>query len=202
MLYVVYNALQILKTSIEISMIKDIIYQMNNWNIHKSFSEYFGEIVRAGKIYILQEERKMSNPRLWFIRGGACADLVDYLSDYHIKKNNKFEIILTETQKQELIEIRKQKGVYDENDGLDTDNPAINPIVDPILFINEKIKKIERPKKIHEYFFCFSMMDLSYYEEEYIKQDILGKYRCNLLELPKNTKVVKIKSIWNKMLFK
>lgn len=55
---VVYNALLILKTSIAIVIIKDVIYQMNNWNIHKSFSEYFGEMVLAGKIYILQEDKK------------------------------------------------------------------------------------------------------------------------------------------------
>ena len=89
-LNIAYNTLQILKTSIEIVIIKDVIYQMNNWNIHKSCSEYFGDMVDAGKIYILQEDKKKEIPRLWYIRGDACADLVDNLSEYHIKQNDKF----------------------------------------------------------------------------------------------------------------
>lgn len=199
-LHIVYDAVQIAETSIEIVIIKDVIYQMNNWNIYNSFSEYFKELVQKGKVYILQEDKNKSIPRLWFIRGDADADLVDELSKYHIKKDKKFEISLTEKQKQELIDERKRKNVYDENDFLDTDTPAINIIVEPILFIHDKFMKKERSKKTHEYFFSFGMMDLSYYEIEYIKQEILEKYKSKLLEFPKNTEIIEREPFWKKIL--
>lgn len=195
-LTIVYDFLLVTKTSMEIVMVKDAIFQMNNWNIQKTITEYWEELIEAGRIYILFEDRKKENPKLWYIRGDACNDLVDSLYEYHIKKSNKYVINFTEEEQEQIINNRKNMNLYDPDDCLDSDEITIS------LFDFSKQKKGDKAKK-NEYFFHVKLIDFSYFDEKFIKKELIKKYRNKFLILPPSVKAVQPEKItMGKIIFK
>ena len=40
----VYKAIQIIQTSIEVALIKDVVFEINGWNISRTIEEYWDEL--------------------------------------------------------------------------------------------------------------------------------------------------------------
>lgn len=165
----VHKAIQIIQTSIEVALVKDIIFEINGWNIGKSLERYWNELIENQKIYILHEDQAKSNPRLWLIRGDACEDIVDYSNEVMIHHSTKEYIELTDAQAKEILRRRK----IDDND--------------QCCYEGDSAWILTPWKTEHFYAVNFIMIDLDYYKENKI-EELIQKNRDKILLLPSDVK--------------
>ena len=181
-----YKAIQIIQTSIEVALIKDVVFEINGWNISRTIEEYWDELIENQKIYMLHEDQHKKIPRLWVIRGDACADIIDYSKEAMIHHSSKEYIELTDVQAKEVLRRRK----IDDND--------------QCCYEGDSAWILTPWKTEHFYAVNFIMIDLDYYKENKI-EELIQKNREKILQLPsdvkaKERKIVKrIVSYKNKM---
>ncbi len=164
-----YRGIQIIQTSIGVVLVKDVIFQINGWNIHKTMVEYWGDLLKSQKIYILHEDQHKKVPRLWLIRGDACADIVDYSNKAMIHHSEKEYIQLTDNQSKEILRRRKIKD--NEECCYEGDSACI--------FTPWKME--------HFYAISLIMIDLDYYKEEEIEK-LVQENKEKILILPSDVK--------------
>lgn len=166
-----YKALSIMKTAIELVMVKDTIFQINGWNLNKTIKEYWNELLMKHKVYILHEDQNIKIPRLWLIRGDACNDIIDRLEKLKIHKSHHEYIELSDSQAEELLRRRRSKGFDDVNDIYEGDSAW--------FFTPWKTE--------HFYSLSLRLIDLSYYDEEIIKE-LINENRGMIQILPSDVK--------------
>nr|RKW39753.1 MAG: hypothetical protein D8H95_37960 [Lachnospiraceae bacterium] len=165
----VYKSIQIIQNSIEVALVKDIVFEINGWNIRQTLESYWNELIENKKIYMLHEDKNKRNPRLWLIRGGACKDIIDCTSEAMIYHSLKEYIVLTDTQTKEVLRRRR----IDDNDKCCYEGDSVF---------------ILTPWEIeHFYEVSFFMIDLDYYEEDKI-EELIQKNRDRILILPSDIK--------------
>lgn len=165
----VYKAIQIIQTSIEVALVKDIVFEINGWNISRTIEEYWDELIENQKIYILHEDQHKKIPRLWVIRGDACADIIDYSKEAMIHHSSKEYIELTDVQAKEVLRRRK----IDDND--------------QYCYEGDSAWILTPWKTEHFYAVNFIMIDLDYYKENKI-EELIKKNREKILQLPSDVK--------------
>lgn len=104
-----------LKEAILSAIIFDAAYQHYKFSRGKSLREYYKKLIENGRIYILDSEKDMDSPRLWIIRGDACADIIDDFEKLGIKSSFDTKIKLDQSLSKKIIDKRKQLG-FDDTD--------------------------------------------------------------------------------------
>lgn len=166
-----YRSLSIIKTAIEIAIVKDVVFQLNGWNLNKTIREYWDELLKNHKIYILHDDQNKKVPRLWIIRGGACVDIIDDIEKCKIYKSHEEYIKLTDTQAKEILRRRKSKGFDD----------------DDCIYEGDSTWIFTPWKSEHFYEVSLYLIDVSYCDEEIIKE-LINKNRGMLQILPSDVK--------------
>ncbi|MFT4106348.1 MAG: hypothetical protein QM657_11365 [Lacrimispora sp.] len=173
-----YQSLFIIKTAIELVTVKDIVFQINGWNLNKTIKEYWNELLENHKIYILHEDQHKKNPRLWAIRGDSCIDIIDDLQKCKVYESHKEYIKLTDSEAGEILRKRKSKG-FDDGDIYEGDSASI----------------FTPWKSEHFYSISIRLIDLSYYEEELIRE-LMYDNKEMIQILPSSVKSCKSKNYW------
>ncbi|WP_242225814.1 hypothetical protein [Bacillus cereus group sp. BfR-BA-01358] len=169
----IWDIMNSFKEAILTVIIFDTAYQMYNFNIIDSQKEYLKQMVKEGRLYVLPEEKDKEHPRIWFIRGDACADIVDDCTRYYFKKNNNYTIKYTKEQAVEIMENRKKLF------GEETSN----------CFYSDD-------KNEMKYHFYFTLLDFSKIDSKGIdKNEILESIKKELIDLPAEISVKEEKRI-------
>lgn len=172
----VYKAIQIIQTSIEVALVKDVVFEINGWNISKTIEAYWDELIENQKLYILHEDQHKKIPRLWVIRGDSSADVIDYSQEAMIHHSSKEYIELTDVHAKEVLRRRK----IDDND--------------QCCYEGDSAWILTPWKTEHFYAVNFIMIDLDYYKENKI-EELIQKNRDKILLLPSDIKAKERKII-------
>ena len=179
----IYKSIQIIQTAIEVALVKDVVFEINGWNISRTIEEYWDELIENRKIYILHDDQHKRIPRLWLIRGDACADIVDYSNEAMIYHSTKEYIKLTDAQAKEILRRRK----IDDND--------------QCCYEGDSAWILTPWKTQHFYAINFIMIDLDYYKEDKIEK-LIQKNREKILLMPSGVKVRERKIVKKIVLYK
>lgn len=156
--------------------IKDIIFEINGWNLRATLAEYWNQLLESQKIYMLYEDRSKRIPRLWILRGGSCGDVADWAGESLLYYSEEECISLSDEQCKEILEKRTVK-----------DNEECSyEVVSAPLFMPWK--------EDHLYEMSLRMIDLSYYKEE-VMEKLIGKDRDRIMILPEDIKACERKYV-------
>lgn len=164
-----YKGIQIIQTSIEVVLVKDVIFEINGWNINRTVAEYWDELLKNEKVYILHEDQHKRLPRLWVIRGDACGDIVDHSNDLLIHHSRKEYISLTDEQAKEILRRRK----------INDNDECIYEGESALIFIPWKVK--------HFYAVSLIMIDMECYKEDAVVK-LIQENRERIQLLPSDVK--------------
>ncbi|MBZ9636170.1 hypothetical protein [Clostridium sp. FP1] len=164
-----WSASNSLKESILAAIIFDTAFQMFNYDIKDEQRKYLNLLTENGKLYALPEEKSEKYPKVWYIRGDACSDLVDNLGIHKFSISNKYNIDCTNDNCYRILMDRKKLNLDDKNccyHGGDSD------------YING------------DYYFYFVLIDFeNCFQYGISKEDIYNIIRNKLIEFPSGLKV-------------
>lgn len=176
LLAAVYRGMQVIQEALGVVFIKDIIFEINGWNIRATLAEYWNQLLESQKIYMLYEDRSKRIPRLWILRGGSCGDVADWAGESLLYYSEEECISLSDEQCKEILEKRTVK-----------DNEECSyEVVSAPLFMPWK--------EDHLYEMSLRMIDLSYYKEE-VMEKLIGKDRDRIMILPEDIKACERKYV-------
>jgi hypothetical protein len=173
-LRILWGVLNSLKEAVVAAIIFDTAYQMYNFNLANSLNDYLGMMISRRRLYILPEDSASENPRIWYILGDRCADIIENLEKYHIKRNDNFIIEYSDEQAENIIENRRR--LFDD----DSD----------VSFYSEN----------SEYYFYFTLLDFSdATTTNFSMREIIEIIKNSLIELPKGLVVKEKKTQLEKL---
>lgn len=108
-----WGILNSLKEAVLAAIIFDTAYQMYNFNLVDSFKRYLDILASKYRLYILPEDSEKETPRIWYILGDCCSDIIEEAGKYHLKSDNNLIIKYSNEQAEEIIEKRKELFKYD-----------------------------------------------------------------------------------------
>lgn len=169
LLVAVYRGMKVIQEALGVVFIKDIIFEINGWNIRATLAEYWNQLLESQKIYMLYEDRSKRIPRLWILRGGSCGDVADWADESLMYYSEEECISLSDEQCKEILEKRTVK---------DNEECSYEVVSEPLFM----------PwKEDHLYEMSLRMIDLSYYKEE-VMEKLICKDRDRIMILPENIK--------------
>lgn len=173
LLKILWGILNSLKEAVLAAIIFDTAYQMYNFNLVDSLKSYIDILASKYRLYILPEDSENVTPRIWYILGDCCSDIIEELGKYHVKSDNNFIIKYSDEQAEEIINKRKELVVYDRDISFYCDDS--------------------------EYYFSFMLLDFSnVLTINFSMKDIMEIIGDRLVELPVGLELKENKAFFKK----
>lgn len=170
---IVFISINSIKEAILTAIIFDTFYQTHELTEKQRISSYLDELHREKRIYILFEDQEKERPDLWCIRGDACADRIDEIIKYKMRRNSLKYIDITDEQAQEIIENRISLRIEDDN-----------------ALMYTELEESDKIKKNRKYDYSFSLQKLEFLD------DVLGnEYAQELIDILKEGAIVLPKGV-------